>query len=1491
MENLTGKVLKSYVLQDLIGAGGFGAVYQAHQQVVERDVAIKIIWSVFANHPNFIRRFEAEAQLIAGLEHPHIVPLYDYWREPDGAYLVMRFLRGGHLRQAMQDGVWSVPDTLQMLSQIASALMLAHRVGVVHRDIKPENILLDEDRNVYLADFGIAKILSNVHAQDGDEFAAFGSPAYAAPEQVGGKQTTPRADIYSLGIVLYEMLAGTHPFPDLATLSLTQLTTQRINETIPPIRDIRPDLSERLEQVLMKTTALDPEDRFEDVLQLVHAFRDAAYSTTTTSIGGRREAFAARVDTTELNRLSDEIPNPYKGLRTFQEMDAANFFGREALIRQLLSALNRTRQQSRFVAVVGPSGSGKSSVVKAGLIPMLRRGHIIGSDRWYYVEMVPGAEPFKELTAALVSVAATPADNWLERLQTDQRALLDIVNDILPPGTSNELFLFIDQFEEVFTLNDNEAEIVRFLETLNTALNEPNSRLRVVITLRADFYDRPLMYPIMSDFMKKNTEVVTPLLPDELERTIVGPARQVGVQLEEGLVSDIIAEVNQQVGALPLLQYLLSELFERREGTLMTMNAYRAIGGVRGALTKRADEIYQAFNADEQHAARQLFLRLITLGEGTEDTRRRALLSEITSMAQNNAAMRTVIDTMGKSRLLTFDRDPITRSPTVEVTHEAIIREWRRLREWLDASRSDVRMERTLAALAEEWMKSNYDISFLMRGARLEQYEKWVELTDVALTEQERAYLQAGIAEREARITQERESKARVEMLERRSRSRLRTLVVVLGIATVIAVGLTLFALVQSQLAQFERDQADAARSTSEANAALSQSLALETSARQALSEYNVDLAVTLAMLAANVPNPSPQAQRTLSEVAFDPGTNRVLGDYASVVNDVAISPDGQTLIAASFDSTVRLWDRATGQEIRRFTGHFGDVQSVSFNRDASLAVSTALDRLGIIWNVATGEVLHRLEGHLDPVRAAVFSPDGRYVVTGSSDATLIVWDVATGAAVRTLTGNPNSVLSVSISPDSRYVLSGAEDGRVILWDIETGQALRDLAGHTTSVLDVAFSPDSTRAITGSRDNSILVWDVETGALVRRLQEQTSVSSVAFTPDGLILSGTEDGILHVWDAETGIEITRLRGHTAAIRGISVSADGVYAATSSLDSTLRVWTLRDQRQLSLAGHAARIVDEAFTPDGRLVLTAGLDNAVRVWDTATGAPLPAIQITEGDVRAMSNLIIDNHVLIGLNDGRIIRHPVDGSAPDQIFDMGVEGIRAIAVSTDGTAFVAGFQDGSLIYADAQTGAVRQRINGHEGSVFSVDISPDGTRLVSGGRDANVLIWNPETGELVQTLTGHTNSVFSVDFGADGSRVISGGRDGVIILWDTATGTEIRRFLGHTDAVWSVRFTPDDQRLLSGSVDQYVILWDANTGRELERFDDLGAAVYRVAVDPTGTRVIVGQEGGGTSLWRLFSLPELIAWTQENRYIRELTCVERELYRVGGGDCQPAT
>ena len=585
-EDLSGRAVRSYELGERIGAGGYGAVYRATQATIDREVAIKIILPRYADQPEFIRRFEAEAQLVARLEHPHIVPLYDYWREPGVAYLVMRFLRGGSLETLLKDGPLTTARLLPLLEQICAALHAAHRVGVIHRDIKPANVLLDADGNAYLADFGVAKDLTIPQADLTQEDVVIGSPAYISPEQILAEPVKPQADIYSLGVMLYELLTGRKPFPGPTPVAYIQ---QHLNESLPLLSQQKGDSPSGhatpgvLDIVIGRATAKNPFERYPDILSMLADIRRAAEPGCTV---------ADLIDSQTLDQTPPHVAamlklpaleNPYKGLRAFNEADAADFFGRDTLIQALLTRMVEETDLSRFLAIVGPSGSGKSSVARAGLMPALRKGGLPGSECWFIVDMLPGEHPFEELEAALLRIAVNPPNSLLAQLMENERGLLRAVHRVLPPNKEIELVLVIDQFEEVFTLCADEKVRLHLLNSLVTAVLDPHSRLRVVITLRADFTDRPLQYVDFGELVRQRTEFVLPLTPDELEQAITGPTKRAGLALETGLTPAIISDIGDQPGMLPLLQYALTELFEQRQGRLLTLSAYQASGGVTSA--------------------------------------------------------------------------------------------------------------------------------------------------------------------------------------------------------------------------------------------------------------------------------------------------------------------------------------------------------------------------------------------------------------------------------------------------------------------------------------------------------------------------------------------------------------------------------------------------------------------------------------------------------------------------------------------------------------------------------------------------------------------------------------------------------------------------------------------------------------------------------------------------------------------------------------------
>jgi DNA-binding SARP family transcriptional activator/WD40 repeat protein len=1117
----SGEPLRGYRLLERLGEDAFGVLYRATQPNVGREVAVRVVHEHRANDPAFIRLFEAEAQAVATLENPHVVPVYDYWREPGRAHVVTRFQQGGSLRQLMdRPGGLSPERAIRILEQVASALTTAHRRGIAHGDLQPSNILFDEEGNAYLTDFSI------------------------------GTGAVPMED-------------------DIRAFAA--LTREALGERLP----VGVDAALRRAE-----TAQPPGQVMTLIPELVSALRTRGEVHSTVGV---------------------ETRNPYKGLRPFLESDAGDFFGREALIERLLERLSRPDSAGRFIAVVGPSGSGKSSVVGAGLVAAIRRGAIPGSEGWFVTKMHPGYHPLEELDEALMRVAVRPPARLLARLESGPRGLVEVADVVVPEGT--ELLLVVDQFEELFTLTEDEDERALVLESLRVATADPASRVRVVATLRADFYDQPLRYPRIGQLMGTTTEVVSPLTPEELERAIVRPAERSGLKVESALVPQIAADVAERPGALPLVQYALTELYDRREDGRLTLDGYREIGGVGGALAASAEHLYATRHPVGREAVRQLFLRLVTLGKGTADTRLRVPLSELSAIEVDASAMDAAIDAYGRHRLITFDRDPASREPTVEIAHEALLSAWARLRDWIDDGREDVRMRRSLSEAAREWERSGQDPSFLLGGSRLDQFESWGSSTSLALRLEERGYLSASLGRRDEDRVGEAARRERERVLERRSVQRLRGLVAVFVVAALVAASLAVIAKRQSDRADREsriataRELASAAAAKLEVDPQLALLLALE-----AVRTYGDDAAV-------------PQAEEILRRAAPAVSIDTTL-ILRSRVRWVDFTDRGNAIALGGEDGSVGVWDLTNGS--RR------------------LALSLPSPELTCI----------DLYGECFPRRGIYtidLSNDGSRLAIGDTgddgEGEAHVWDVGSGREILTVTlpfsqrqSSPlvhSLVPEVALSPDGRLLATGHADGAVRIFDIATRRKLWSLRRSIWSRL-LIFSPDGAR----------LFFELPLGDRPAR---------IANVGNGGTFTVADD---RFWRA---ISAAGPRFAPRGGEGVAFSADSVATVTEGSDIRL---VPRDEfrglfdelgnpsldpsdTSVILKGHTL-IEALAFSEDGRLA-TGGSDGTIRVWNTSTQEVVYTSPVEPSAVVGVAFSADGSRVTAIYSDGRIIVYAI--------------------------------------------------------------------------------------------------------------------------------------------------------------------------------------------------------------------------------------------------------
>lgn len=1125
---------------------------------------------------------------------------------------------------------------------------------------------------------------------------------------------------------------------------------------------------------------------------------------------------------------------PYKGLNYFDEADADLFVGRETLTSKLTERLlsltlrhgsgqaqSGSDNPSRFLAVVGASGSGKSSLVRAGLVPSLRWNPT--SADWNIQVITPTAHPLESLAASFES------DSLAHDILTDSQSLSRFAKN------ESHLLLVIDQFEETFTLCRSEEERSAFISNLLTAASEADGRVFIVITLRADFYAHCANYIQLREALAGQQEYIGAMNEDEMRRAIEEPARRGRWEFEPGLVDVLLHDVGREPGALPLLSHALMETWQRRHARMMTLSGYASSGGVRGAIAETAEAVFSdQFTPEQRAIARRIFLRLTELSDETaaNDTRRRASFNELILKPEELVVTQNVLKALADARLITTSQD------SAEVAHEALIREWPTLRGWLEDNREGLRLHRHLTDTAQEWKTLNCESDVLYRGARLAQALEWStshqdEMNDLEreFLEESRAYAEREAVEKEMRRQRELEAAQKLAEVEGKraeeqahAAGQLRKRAVYLGLAFIVAIFMTITAVffsVQSQNASrlaASRELAAASLTNLEIDPERSILLALEAMARA--NTLEAENALHQAVLTSRIRLVIPSHERgSTVNVDFSPNGRRVVtasqGEIVNVWGSgmgqmlfslpghyAEYSPDGKYLATILADGTVRVWDAGSGNEIQA-AGQMDAISSVSFSPDGKRLVTVTNGNLPRIWDVKTGQELLNFPGHTDYVSFAFFSPDGRRIITVSDDGTAriwnaftgeellvlehaswvwnaafspdgkrvatvsenhaMVWDADTGEKLFTLNGHVSTVHAVAFSPDGSMIATGGYDRKVIVWDSDSGEKLFTLAGHTSTVFSADFSPDGTRLATASDDGTTRFWDVtlERGEALTLPYSDGRGGQILFTPNGNVLAAIEGDAVKLWSVESGNEVREFskKGKHATV--FALSPDGRLIAAAWNDFSVSLFNPASTTELwNWSAHTGLINALAFSPGVQRLATASDDYKVRIWDLSNGKPALLLDLTM---------------------------PV--------------GVSSIVFNSEGSQLAIGMQNGTIRIRDFVTGGDAAVLRGHDDNILSVAFSPDNTLLATASMDGTARLWEINTGNELHILDEHTNTVTSAAFSPDGTRLATSSRDGTAKLWDVSAGQELLTIPGNGYGINNLAFSPDGTRLVTSS------------------------------------------------------------------------------------------
>lgn len=1450
-----GTELAGYRLDSLLGFGGMSVVYLAEDLRLKRRVALKLLAAGLAEDESFRDRFLRESELAASIDHPNIIPIYEAGTTEDLLFIAMRYVQGRDLRERLQSGRLNPADAIGILAQVASALDAAHARGLVHRDVKPSNVLLDTGArpdgsdHVYLADFGLTKRVSE-EPGIGDDGHLLGTIDYVAPEQIAGEEIDGRADVYSLGCVLYECLVGQPPFRRDSELAVV---FAHLETESPAPSAGRPELPAALDAVIARALAKEPEQRYPSCRELARAALAVAVDEASRRlVDVASRAAAGRSDLSEVEaeltgkvidlqlareqaralsgphtpaRVAAEGICPFKGLASFEPVDAEYFFGRERLVAELVARL----VGAGFLGIVGPSGSGKSSVLRAGLLPALAGGVLPGSEGWRRLLLRPGERPLEELRRVLVSGAKDPLAEAL---------------DTLPSGA--RLLLAVDQLEELHTACRSDAERAAFADTLARAAADPDGRALVVVALRADFYGRFAAYPGLAELLGGNQVLVGPMQASELRRAVELPAARVGLRVEPELSDALVDDVEGEPGALPLLSTALLELWQKRQDNALTLAAYRESGGVHGAVARLAEGTYARVPDDRRQLVRAVMLRLVGEDEVDAPVRRRAPLAELD--LERNEDVADVLATLADSRLVTVSEG------NVEVAHEALLREWPRLREWIEEDTEGRRLRRHITQAATEWEAAGRDQGELYRGARLAAALDWTAEHALDVNELEREF-----------VTESREASEKETKRVRRINRRLRGLLVGVAILLAAAVAGGIFAVVQ----RGEARDAETAQFVQRLGA-------------QALVEEDLDLSLLLARQAVAIDD-SPQTRGyLLATLRSRPAAIGIMHGDGSVLLGIAASPDGKTLAVLSSGAGVLFFDARTYAQIGDpLLGTDCGEASIAYSPDGrTLAVAGDLVRLvdarthELVTKTAVDGVATRVAFTKDGSQLVVLVAPGTCTGLGAADAHITIRDAATlrpigrsinpeafvGAYVGTWYASPQFALT----SDGRSLITASEDGELASWDLRTRKKTRTWRIETGLAPALAVSPDGLTAAVGVKHGVRLV-DLRSGTTRTATAELAgSPSWVLFSPDGkTVVATNRDRTVTRWDVASATPLETLRGHSNFVQQPVFSPDVETLYTVSHDGTAIAWDLKGDRKLGRPftfthdrtfsktgydGHPGRL-----SPDGRLIAVGLKEQGIQLWDarelTPVGAPLLD---TDGEVKTLA-FSPDGRTLAAVTETMLtlwdvgarsrLREPLYAGSPSIVL--------AVGFSPDGTTLVTASSDRGLKFWDAATGDILDD-PGLGGGASDVAFSADGALIATSPNGGGAEVWDVSTGTSIATFDGAPgNFDSSVALSPDGHFLAVGGFGRVVRLWDVRTGKLVHELDQGGNGAFTLEFTPDGRTLAISGYEPAASLWDVATGVQVG--PSLAAGDRRTMIDLSadGRQMLEVHGNGKGAIW----------------------------------------